>query len=136
MTRTKKPLTNFEDVRIFHKKFKLNGSNSFPWPLKPDVLAFRIVTLKEELQEFIEASDSKDLEGQIDALIDLVYFALGTADLLGFDWQPHWDEVQKKNMEKVRAQKVSDSKRESTYDVVKPEGWTAPDHTKVAMEIY
>lgn len=67
-------------------------------------------------------------EGSFDALIDLVYVALGTAHILGYPWQEGWDLVQKANMAKVRAKPDgSDSLRHSSFDVVKPEGWTAPD---------
>lgn len=47
------------------------------------------------------------------------------------DFQPifreAWDRVHRANMAKVRAERASDSKRGSSFDVVKPEGWQAPD---------
>lgn len=63
-----------------------------------------------------------------DALIDMVYVAFGTAHLFGYPWHEGWGLVQAANMTKVRAQSDgSDSKRGSSFDVVKPEGWRAPD---------
>jgi len=38
-----------------------------------------------------------------------------------------WNEVQRANMSKVRASSESQSKRGSSLDVIKPEGWRGPD---------
>lgn len=62
-----------------------------------------------------------------DALIDLVYVALGTAYLHRFPFNEGWARVQEANMRKVRANKKSDSKRRTTHDVVKPPGWRSPE---------
>jgi len=83
--------------------------------------------MKEELDEYRESVFVGDLEGQLDALVDLVYVALGTAYLQGFDFNEAFRRVHEANMKKVRARQKSDSKRASSYDVVKPVGWTPPD---------
>lgn len=41
-------------------------------------------------------------------------------------WIELWADVQRANMSKERALKASDSKRGSTYDVIKPAGWIPP----------
>jgi predicted HAD superfamily Cof-like phosphohydrolase len=67
-----------------------------------------------------------------DALIDLVYVAMGTAHLLGLPWEALWNEVQIANMRKVRAAAdASDSKRGSAFDVVKPPGWQPPNIKRI-----
>jgi len=95
--------------------------------LDDDMAKFRIVCLKEEVQEFEDAVAANDLPGAFDALIDLVYFALGTAHIMNLPWPAGWDRVQAANMAKVRAERSADSKRGSGFDVVKPAGWSAPD---------
>jgi hypothetical protein len=45
---------------------------------------------------------------------------------LGFNFEEAWRRVQEANMQKVRTARVVDSARGSTFDVVKPEGWTPP----------
>ena len=40
---------------------------------------FRVVCLKEELKEFKEAREANNVEEQIDAIVDLLFFAIGTA---------------------------------------------------------
>lgn len=41
-------------------------------------------------------------------------------------WVELWADVQRANMSKERAVRASDSKRGSTYDVIKPAGWVPP----------
>ena len=93
--------SNYEDVRKFHEKFKLaNGTT--PSLLPPDLERFRQDFLREELEEFEHACAKKDLALAADALVDLVYVALGTAALMGLPWQALWDEVHAANMRKER----------------------------------
>lgn len=122
-------MSNFEDVGRFHRKFGLptSGATVLTSQLDPETLRFRIEFMREELNEFIEAAEAEDAAGMFDALIDLVYVAMGTAHLAGFPWEAGWALVQQANMAKVRATSASESKRNSSLDVVKPEGWTAPD---------
>lgn len=123
--------SNFSDVGDFHEKFGLRrsdkGDNEIQ-EIDEDLLKFRLKFLWEELDEFEAGLKVEDHAQMFDALLDLVYVAMGTAHLLGYPWQDGWNAVQHANMQKVRAAKDgSDSKRGSSFDVVKPEGWTAPD---------
>jgi predicted HAD superfamily Cof-like phosphohydrolase len=114
----------FEDIKDFHQRFKLTYEGG-PRQLPPDLRSFRVRFLVEELTEYILADK---LEDQLDGLVDLVYVALGTAYLHGFDFDTAWQRVHMANMLKRRAQRPSDSKRGSVeYDIVKPEGWRPPD---------
>lgn len=45
-----------------------------------------------------------------------------------WDFPEAWDRVHKANMAKERATCAEDSKHGSAQDIIKPEGWTAPDH--------
>ena len=128
------PLT--EDVKAFHEKFGL-GYSGPPRQLTGDYHDFRQGFMQEELDEYQAAHEAGDLAGQLDALVDLVYVALGTAYLQAFPFGEAWRRVQAANMAKVRVERASDSKRGSTFDVVKPPGWAAPDHSDlVRSEAY
>lgn len=118
----------YRDIAAFHEKFKLAPVSGSPGSLAPEVVAFRIGFMKEELAEFEKAVVSGDAEGQLDALVDLVYVALGTAYLSRFPFVTAWERVHYANMQKVRAEKAEDSKRGASFDVVKPLGWKAPTH--------
>ena len=122
--------SDFDDVGAFHQKFGLdnvatNGVHQL-FPSK-ELVDFRIKFLREELQEFEEAIAAGDMVKAADSLVDLNYVSCGTAHLFGFPWHEIWDEVQRANMAKVRAQRAEESTRGSTFDVVKPKGWTPPD---------
>lgn len=114
-----------ELIEKFHLKFCLEYEGS-PRALPQKLSKFRIQFLHEELKEYRDAVEAKDLEGQLDALIDLVYVALGTAYMHGFDFNEGFRRVHDCNMKKVRALSRLDSKRGSTFDVVKPANWKPP----------
>jgi len=125
--------SNFDDVGEFHRKFGLPRVKPFEMPhptnlhMDPAVMDFRFKFLQEELKEFKEGMEAEDIVGMADALIDLVYVAMGTAHMLGLPWQELWDDVQRANMSKERAaEDGSNSKRGSGLDVIKPEGWRGP----------
>ena len=121
----------FKDVGAFHRKFELPSWPTAPGPALPsmDVVEFRVGFLREELRELIVAFSRDDLPGAADALVDLVYVALGTAHLMGLPFNALWTEVQRANLAKERAAGAADprSRRGHALDVVKPPGWQPPD---------
>jgi predicted HAD superfamily Cof-like phosphohydrolase len=120
-------MSDNSDVKDFQTNFEVPMADK-PTLLDPSTFLFRSKFMQEELNEFNESHLLCDLEGCADALVDLVYVAHGTALMMGIPWQKIWDEVQRANMSKVRATSEDQSKRKSTLDVIKPEGWIAPDH--------
>ena len=85
-----------------------------------------ITYLTEELGELDVAFSNKDKHEQADALIDLIYFALGTCYQLGVDFDGAFTAVHEANMNKKRGVKAE---RGLDGDASKPESWTAPDLT-------
>jgi len=138
------PQTLFADIAAFHEKFSLEYGGP-PRVLPEELAKFRIGFMAEELGEYCHDDKTDDtaalvkaiknrcapqtvpLEKQLDALVDLVYVALGTAYLQGFRFNEAWRRVHAANMRKVRATRAEDSQRGSTSDVIKPAGWVAPD---------
>lgn len=116
--------TPFERVKAFHRKFGLHPLGS---EFTPEVVEYRVDFLKEELKELIVAYAKDDKEGVLDALVDLVYVAMGTADLHGYDFDEAFRRVHAANMQKQRAGTAEHSKRRTALDVIKPAGWQAPD---------
>lgn len=122
--------TNFDDVKAFHEKFLPDAISTKPRLLDRRVANDRVQFLDEELAEFIDAMHDDDIAGQADALVDLVYVALGTAVMMGLPWQQLWDDVQRANMTKVRGP----TKRGAVFDVKKPAGWVGPQTHTVLRE--
>jgi len=125
----------WQDIVDFHQKY---GVPCAPTPSLPghnlgdgrdpkEMADFRLKFMEEELQEFRDGMAAGDQAQCLDALVDLVYVAMGTACVMGMPWDAAWDAVQAANMSKVRAERAGDSKRGTAYDIVKPHGWTAPD---------
>lgn len=127
------PNSNFQDVVDFHNKFGLKYEGK-PIPLDKATQAYRIHFLEEEVTEFITSANLDDVVGMADALVDIVYVAMGTAYMMGLPWQKLWDEVQRSNMDKVRTSDASQSKRKNALDVVKPNGWIGPDLERIINE--
>lgn len=123
--------TNFEDVGRFHRKFGLpsvSHEGVGPREVDSELLAFRVRFLHEELEEYEDAIAENNPAKAFDALLDLVYVAMGDAHHWGFPWQRGWELVQIANMQKQRSTSEStDSDRGNMWDIVKPAGWTPPD---------
>ena len=119
----------YQEVQEFHSKFDIRPALK-PTLLGAEVLEFRKKFMQEELDEFIEATKHHDLVGAFDALLDLVWVAKGTADMMGISadqWTEGWEEVVRANMSKRRATSAAESKRGSALDIVKPVGWVGPE---------
>lgn len=107
------------DVAAFHRKFNI------PMAVRPvydpEVVGFRLKFLREELTEMTAAHMEGDFVGIADALMDIIYVAMGGALSLGLPVKAMWDEVQRSNMDKVPA-----TPSESWKHCRKPEGWVGP----------
>jgi predicted HAD superfamily Cof-like phosphohydrolase len=115
----------FDDVSAFNKKFGLEPTDSPSFPAE-EIWKLKNRHMQEELDEIRAACLIGDLEQYFDGIIDLVYVALGAAYLAGLPFDEGFRRVHEANMKKVRAITAEDSKRGSTYDIIKPAGWEAP----------
>lgn len=104
-----------------------------PELLSVELYAYRLKFMKEELAEFMTADGEKDLAGMADALVDLVWVALGTAHYLGIPFDHVWEEVRRANMAKRRWRDGDPVKPRAEHlknmgpEIVKPLGWQPPD---------
>ena len=122
-----------KDIDSFHKKFKFEKNDNVGIPDDNELVNFRTSFLMEELAEYTNAITKKDSAAALDALVDIVYIALGTAWLFNLPFEKAWNEVQKANMSKIRTKSKS-KKRGTSFDVVKPKGWIAPDIEQIIEE--
>lgn len=110
------------DVAEFLTKFGHLTRPPCPTHLTQRKLRERLECMQEELNEFKDGIELQDLAAQADALIDLVYFAKGTAIMLGLPWEDLWTDVQGANMDKIPGV----GKRGHKVDLIKPMGWIPP----------
>jgi len=113
-------------VKEFHKRFLAPYEDS-PKALSPDRANKRAAWMREEIDEFLEARDISD---QADAMIDLIYFALGTMVEMGAEPQELFDIVHAANMAKL----FPDGKPHfnSMTKTIKPPGWEDPKPRLIA----
>ena len=94
-------------------------------------LKFRAGCIQEEVDELHHAISGKDIDAEetVDALIDICVFAIGTLDLFGVDADKAWKEVYDANTSKKIGIKPERPNPYGLPDLIKPEGWEAPDHS-------
>lgn len=97
-----------------------------PKNLDVESMNTRIAYMEEEISELTSAWSVSDREGQVDALVDLIYYAIGTAIEMGVDLRPVFREVHRANMDKVPDPK-------DYKNCIKPPGWCAPN-IRMAIE--
>lgn len=103
----------------FRQKF-MQQYEGPPRALPDSLMKFRIKFMREELDEYVQASIDDNLEEQLDALVDLAYVVIGTALDHGFDFDEAFRRVHAANMRKEYDPMHRKGMR-------KPEGWRAPD---------
>jgi len=120
----------YNDIIQMHEKFGISGINEKPRRLSEEEKRFRAIAMAEEWTEYTSA---EALDEEIDAIIDLVVFALGTLERMGVDFYAHWNLVMAANMAKELCNDSEKSKRGFKLDLCKPEGWVPPNH-KIILE--
>lgn len=110
----------WQNVYEFHVKFK-HPHRNIPKKLEPERANARYNWMLEEINEFIEADSLPD---QVDAMIDLIYFALGTLVEVGVKPDRLFDIVHSANIKK--AFEDGEVKFNTEGKTIKPPGWIDP----------
>lgn len=135
-------MKTFADVIKFNQEIIGLGPTEY---LNPERLQWFKNTINEELGEFEAANEKykmdyeaskrinvtedqllEDKVDMIDAIMDLIYFALGRLYEIGCtedDFAAMWNAIHHANMTKKRGNKG----RGSDDDAIKPEGWQGPE---------
>ena len=93
-------MTNFEKVRLFMTTFGQEVKNKASLSSE-NINNLRINLIEEELNEFKEAIEKKDLKEVADALTDILYVTYGAGHAFGINLDNCFDEVQNSNMSKL-----------------------------------
>ena len=93
-------MSNFERVKKFMLTFgqEIKEKASFP---NDKITSLRYDLIKEELVEFKEAIDKKDIKEVADALTDILYVTYGAGHAFGINLDKCFEEVQNSNMSKL-----------------------------------
>ena len=93
-------MSNFKKVKTFMETFGQEVKNK-PSFSSEKINNLRYDLIKEELDEFKQALNNKDLLEVADALTDILYVTYGAGHAFGIDLDKCFDEVQKSNMSKL-----------------------------------
>lgn len=99
----------------------------------PELIAYRLALIKEEVAELEEAVATKDLVETIDALADIIYVVQGMGCSLGLDLDKAFDIVHRSNMSKVCSDEETAKRTVEYYQNNKERlGYDSPDYRKSA----
>ncbi len=93
-------MTNFESVKKFMETFGQEIKEKAEFPNKK-ITELRFDLIKEELEEFRDAIEKKDIKEVADALTDILYVTYGAGHAFGIDLDKCFQEVQNSNMSKL-----------------------------------
>ena len=93
-------MSNFNKVKTFMETFGQEVKNK-PSFSTDKINSLRYDLIKEELEEFKEAMENKDLLEVADALTDILYVTYGAGHAFGIDLDRCFEEVQSSNMSKL-----------------------------------
>ena len=82
------------------EKFGQEVKNKAEFP-NEKIIKLRVDLIKEELDEFKEAVEKKDIKEVADALTDILYVTYGAGHAFGIDLDSCFTEVQNSNMSKL-----------------------------------
>ena len=114
----------YMDIYKLVVEFQTKVLGNRPYFDNPDLKEYKFMvdTLEEEIQEFKDGYANNSFNEMADALIDLIYFALGHSYRMGINFNDNFLLVHKANMQKIKA----NTDRGET-DAEKPEGWQEPE---------
>ena len=95
-------MSNFESVKKFMQTFGQQIKEKAEFP-NEKITKLRYELIEEELREFKEAIDKKDIKEVADALTDILYVTYGAGHAFGINLDRCFDEVQRSNMSKLGA---------------------------------
>ena len=120
-------MSNFNSVKKFMQTFGQEVKNKAAFP-NDKIIKLRYDLILEELNEFKQALDQKDLKEVADALTDILYVTYGAGHAFGIDLDKCFEEVQNSNMSKL------DEKEKPIYNeagkVMKGPKYFKPDLSK------
>ena len=93
-------MSNFDSVKKFMKTFGQEVKEKAEFPNKK-ITSLRYELIKEELEEFRDAIEKKDIKEVADALTDILYVTYGAGHAFGIDLDKCFAEVQNSNMSKL-----------------------------------
>jgi len=120
-----------DSVKQFHSSFGLGISEAPKATLGQNIDLLRFNLMKEENEEYLEATQNNDLTEVADALGDMLYILCGTIIEHGLQYKIEevFDEIQRSNMSKLGANGLPVYREDGK--VLKGPNYFKPDFTEI-----
>ena len=93
-------MSNFKSVKKFMETFGQEVKEKAEFP-NDKITTLRYDLICEELEEFKDAIENRDIKEVADALTDILYVTYGAGHAFGIDLDKCFQEVQNSNMSKL-----------------------------------
>ena len=93
-------MSNFESVKKFMTVFGQEVKEKAEFP-NPKITSLKYELIKEELEEFKDAIEKKDIKAVADAWTDIIHVTYGAGHAFGINLDECFKEVQNSNMSKL-----------------------------------
>ena len=93
-------MSNFDKVKKFMETFGQEVKEKAEFP-NDKITSLRYDLIMEELSEFREAINKRDIKEVADALTDILYVTYGAGHAFGINLDKCFEEVQNSNMSKL-----------------------------------
>ena len=93
-------MSNCQSVKKFMQTVGQEVKHKAEFP-EEKIVNLRLDLIREELEEFKQAIEKKDIKEVADALTDILYVTYGAGHAFGIDLDKCFEEVQNSNMSKL-----------------------------------
>lgn len=127
------PKTNFKKVLEFNKAFGVKTNTQIQHGIfdkDPKLVKYRLELIEEEVQEFKQAIQDKNMTEILDSIGDSLYVILGAATAFGFDADKVFDLVHISNMSKLCKTEQDAIETVKQYKSETPQRYDSPAYRK------
>ena len=111
-----------EPEYILQIPLTLNDTTSYYY----DVINGEVNEIKKHIDEYRNHTSIDEITAPLLAITARVKYIAKTLGITAELWNELWNDVQRANMSKIRATNANQSKRGSSYDIIKPHDWQPP----------
>ena len=111
-----------EPEYILQIPLTLNDTTSYYY----DVINGEVNEIKKHIDEYRNHTSIDEITAPLLAITARVKYIAKTLGITAELWNELWNDVQRANMSKIRATSANQSKRGSSYDIIKPHDWQPP----------
>lgn len=125
--------SNFQKVLEFNKAFGVKSNTTIQHDIfdkDPKLVNYRLSLIEEEVQEFKDAIQQKNMTEILDSIGDILYVVYGAATAFGFDADQVFQIVQDSNMSKLCKTEEDAQETVRRYQTEVPQRYDSPAYRR------